>query len=200
MNDKMTDETTDPKTDTTTDTNNPDYRPEVDLIDLGPRPPRYLRVDEHSYQIPDSVHRIDVARMIDMAERCGSEAMEATAAVTVRERATGALAFLARSLRVDTDEDLANVVADEIKRYPTARQAGIEIYANLYALENWVQMQYGKFSRLFLCDQHRDLAGAQMTIAESYAMEDSEDESVEHDTIASAIQEALQRTYDHERH
>lgn len=165
-----------------------------------PSQPRILRIRDHAYMVPDDVFRLVISRLITLAERCGSEAMEKVKDETVEVRATEAIAFLARALRAGSEEALDVVIAEEVARYANNAQGGREVYANLCALETWVNLMFGKLSRLFLCQQHQEIAEAQDAFAQRYAEEDSEDENEGAAVVSDAIAEALREDMQRARH
>lgn len=193
----MTDETRDEQMDNEDTEDGPEETRTVSVavVDLIPpgevTPVKFLRVDGKAYRLPSDLFRVMISRLITMAPTCGSEAMEQTRDETVLVKATAALAFLSRSARAETEHGLAKVIAEEVGRYSDARQGARELYAQLVALETWMNMLYGPIARLFLCAQHEYVADAQTVLGSQYADEDSEEPGADIEAVLDALRESI---------
>lgn len=137
-----------------------------------------LMVEGKTYLLPKGVMRVAVERLIELAP-CALAKSQHLRAETVEVRSAEALAFLARLLRAETDEAMAEVVDDEVKRSGGGESGALEVYANLCTLGEWMATFYGDLLSRFACAEHRDIGRAQTSIAEAYLGQNTEGEGGE---------------------
>lgn len=131
-----------------------------------------LRTEKRTYTLPLHMLRVTIAKLIELAPTCGSEPMAETAERTVGERSFSAIAFLAKALRADTEDDITEVLEDECKRFGGGALGAREVYLNITTLQSYLDTFYGALSARFLCEEHLDLAELQDTMAARYAEDD----------------------------
>jgi len=133
-----------------------------------------IRIDGKEYVLPPHVLRLDVGAMIDIPS-CGLS-VRAVKPLTVEQRAGEALAFLARTLRMETEAGIDATTEDEIKRFGGGKAGARECYANLLALRDWMTLFYGDVAEHFLCGKHQDIARVQSELGYQYMVDNNADE------------------------
>jgi hypothetical protein len=151
-----------------------------------------IRIRGQDYPLSPDVLRVTIARLVALAPDCGEKA-EGMRETTLEVRVTEGLAFLARTLRAESEAEMELAIEEEILRFGGGELGAREVYYNLECLGSWVDHFYGDLARRFLCERHQDLADAQDALADAYSgdVTGTEAPDGEADAEAEALDQAM---------
>jgi hypothetical protein len=153
-----------------------------------------IRIRGKDYALTTDVLRVAVSRMIALAVPCGDEGfVGAVREVTAEARCLEGLAFMARTLRCETEAEMDATIHEEVERFGGGATGAREVYMSLECLGSWLDQFYGDLSRRFLCEQHRDISDAQDALSDVYAgaFSGTEAPDGEADAEAEALDQAM---------
>lgn len=157
-----------------------------------------IRIRGREYRLTPDVLRVAVSRMIALAHPCGDESFAgAVREVTVEARCLEGLAFMARTLRVETEAEMDATIQAEVERFGGGATGARELYMSLECLGTWADQFYGDLSRRFLCEDHQDISDAQDALSDVYAGAFSGAETPDAETLDEALDAAIGGLFPH---